>query len=128
MEIILKIIGLFVTREERSNRSSGNNSDKRNYIEELKWNYNNVMESYRDYMSKAQDAYSQADTEERYAEDYERQYNEYQDEDYKTRADRCYSSAEYYQREGDRSSSEAERYHNQAQSYKRDLEAEGIYL
>ncbi len=116
------------SREGRSNRNSDNNSDKQNYIEGLKWNYNNEIDHSNECKSKAQYNYDQADTEERYAENYERQYNEYQDEDYKTQADRCYSNADYYRREGDQWRSEAERHYNQAQGYKRDLEAEGIYL
>ena len=70
------------SREERSNRSSGNNSDKQSYIEELKRNYEDEKYYYEQYNEKAEKEFEQADVEKRYAEDYEWKYNEFNDESY----------------------------------------------
>ena len=90
------------SREERSNRSSGNNSDKQSYIEELKRNYEDEKYYYEQYNEKAEKEFEQADVEKRYAEDYEWKYNEFNDESYNNQAQSCYRSSEHHQNEGNR--------------------------
>ena len=116
------------SREERSNRSSGNNSDKQSYIEELKRNYEDEKYYYEQYNEKAEKEFEQADVEKRYAEDYEWKYNEFNDESYNNQAQSCYRSSEHHQNEGNRLKNEANWHLDKAQQYKRSLEAEGVYL
>ena len=79
-------------------------------------------------IKKAEKEFEQAETEKRYAEDYEGKYRDFQDESYYNQAQSCYRSSEYHQGEGKRFENEANRHFDNAQQYKRSLEAEGIYL